>query len=260
MNIDRIGIIGGTNGLGKCFVDFFISKFGTNKEILFSGRQTDITNESIVETCDLVIFAVPISHTVEVIQSLAHLSREDQVWMDFTSIKESPVEAMMQSKAEVCGAHPLFGPVNNPKGQTVVLCPDRIGEDSYQVVRGIFEDFQILESTAIEHDKLMGMVQNLSHFADFVLGKTLKDVGADIPNLMAFSSPPYRIKLDLLARIFAQNSVLYADISSHNHHGRVFEQAFLEAAQFFVSQIRAGNRELISQEFTEIKAFLGDSF
>lgn len=260
MKIDSIGIVGGTNGLGKSFASFFETKFSGAVDILVSGRSTVLKNEDLVKSCDLVIFAVPISQTQSVIESLVPFSRKDQVWMDFTSIKEAPVQSMLSSKAEVCGAHPLFGPVKNIQGQTLVLCPDRIRGASYQAVRNLFSDFQIIESKARAHDELMGMVQNLSHFSDFVLGKTLKDVGADIPALLEFSSPPYRIKLDLLARIFAQNPELYADISSHNQHGRVFEQSFLEAAQFFVSHIKAGHKEIVAQEFMDIKDFLGNDF
>lgn len=258
--IEKIGVIGGRNGIGKVFVDFFSQKFKGRKEILFSGRNTELTNKDIIDQCDLVIFSVPIAKTDAVIRENIEHARKGQIWMDFTSIKQTPVKAMLESVAEVCGAHPLFGPLPNVIGQKLVLCRERISNENWSEICKMFSDFEILETTAKKHDEIMGIIQNLSHFSDFVLGKTLKDANIDLEEILRFSSPPYRVKLDLLARIFAQNPELYADISSYNEEGRRFEKEFLKATEFFKEKIEEKDRKAISEEFKSIQDFLGHEF
>ncbi len=258
--IKKIGIIGGRKGIGAVFVDFFSKKYKGEKKILFSGRKTKTTNRDIIKQCDLVIFAVPIAKTVEVISENIKYTKTNQILMDFTSIKQDPVKAMLKGKAEVCGGHPLFGPLPNILGQKFVLCRERISDKHWIEVCDIFSDFELLQTTSKKHDKIMGVVQNLSHFSDFVLGKTLKDAEIDLTEILKFSSPPYRIKLDLLARIFAQNPDLYADISSFNEEGRQFEKEFLKSCEFFVEKIKQKEKNIISKEFKAIQEFLGYDF
>ncbi len=254
----KIGIIGGTKGIGASLARFLEQ---TQKEpLIVSGRKTPITNKEIVETCDLVIFAVPIDKTCEVINEMVPFSREDQIWCDLTSIKVAPVDSMLASKAEVCGGHPLFGPLHDIAGQKLVLTPARITEASLKALKQYFASFEILETTPEKHDEIMGTIQNLSHFADFVLGKTLKDSGVDIQEILNYASPPYRIKLDLLARIFAQNPSLYAQISIHNKSGRMLEKNFMKATNFFQEKIREGDTDILVKEFEAIKNFLGTPF
>ncbi len=260
MKIKKIGIIGGTNGIGKRFATFFENTLKDKVTVVVSGRKTKTSNEDIVRTCDLVIFAVPIAKTVSVINSLISISRSDQIWMDLTSIKEKPVQTMLKSGAQVCGGHPIFGPLHQIKGQKLVLTPERINKKDFETLKHLFSDFELLETTPQKHDKIMGIVQNLSHFSDFILGKTLKDANINLEEILNYSSPPYRIKLDLLARMFAQNPDLYADISAYNTSGRKFEALFMESTRFFQEKIIDKKTDVLAQEFEAIKDFLGESF
>lgn len=260
MKIKKIGIIGGTNGIGRSFASFFENCPNIQVKMYVSGRVTPCSNEDIVRTCDLVIFSIPIARTVSVIESLIEFSHKDQIWMDFTSIKEQPVNAMLKSKAQVCGGHPLFGPLRQIKGQKMVLTPARITDENLVALKSIFSNFELLETTPQKHDKIMGVVQNLSHFSDFVLGKTLKDANIDLQEILDYSSPPYRIKLDLLARIFSQSPDLYADISAYNTAGRKVEETFMQATEFFQKKILNGKTIEVAQEFKAIKNFLGEAF
>ncbi|HJJ37961.1 MAG TPA: prephenate dehydrogenase/arogenate dehydrogenase family protein, partial [Methanocorpusculum sp.] len=102
-----VGIIGGFGGMGRLFSAVFER---AGYEVLCSGRKTPVSNEDIALTCDIVIVSVPIRDTVRVIGEIAPLLSEEQVLCDLTSIKTAPVEAMLRSKAQVIGLHPMFGP------------------------------------------------------------------------------------------------------------------------------------------------------
>jgi prephenate dehydrogenase len=112
----RIGIIGGTGGIGKWFAHFF-QKEGF--EVQVTGRKTGLALPVLTRQCPIIIVSVPIKATVEVIEQVGPLMPEKSLLMDFTSLKEEPVKAMLRSSCcEVIGLHPLFGPEIKSPGRT----------------------------------------------------------------------------------------------------------------------------------------------
>ena len=260
MDIQNIGIIGGTHGIGQSFVEHFQEKYGETKQILASGRKTKITNKDIVAQCDLVIFAVPIAVTEKIILEHIAFSRSKQIWADFTSIKAKPVETMLQSKAEVCGMHPMFGPKKNIAGQKIIFTPARIKKENLLALEKLFEELEIIYSTPEEHDEIMSVVQGLSHFSDFVTGATIKNLGIDFKRVLEFSSPPYQLKLDVLGRMFAQNPELYAQIATQNPQTIKTTQAFFNTFEKLKNYVDVGAHKELTKEFCSIRDFLGKSF
>ena len=87
----------------------------------------------------LVIVSVPIHDTVRVIDEIAPFLTADQILCDLTSLKVKPVEAMLKSKADVIGLHPMFGPtVSSLHHQTIIVCPARAGDAELQALLSIF--------------------------------------------------------------------------------------------------------------------------
>ena len=133
----KTGIIGGTGRMGRLFAKVF-EKAGY--EVLVSGRKTAITAAEIAKQCDIVVISVPIRETVRVINEIAPLLQPDQLLCDFTSLKVRPVEAMLKSKADVIGLHPMFGPtVKSISRQTIIVCPARAKEARVAALVKVFE-------------------------------------------------------------------------------------------------------------------------
>lgn len=246
MKIRSVGIIGGTQGLGARFATYFEKKF-PDLEILVSGRETKITNNKIVQKCDLVIFAIPINVTESVIKACLSESRKNQIWADFTSIKQQPVEGMLKSQAQVCGLHPLFGPMPDIEGQPIIYSPVRIENDSLEALLALIANFDLVELEPKEHDDLMGIVQCASHFSDMVMGETLKNSGFDFETIWKVSSPAYRLKLQVMGRIFAQTPGLYADIAIENLSSLKYLQKFLTAAKELETVVGKGGAKRSSR-------------
>ncbi len=259
MKIKSIGIIGGTQGLGARFAGYFEQKF-PELEVMVSGRKTKVSNTRIVQCCDLVIFAVPISVTEQVIEECLPFSREDQIWTDFTSVKQQPVKAMLQSKSEVCGLHPLFGPLPNIEGQTLIYCPERISEDSLDNLLKLLGAFDLMAFSPKEHDDLMGIVQCASHMSDMVMGETLKNSGFGFETIWKVSSPSYRLKLEVMGRMFAQNPDLYADIATQNLSAPQFTNLFKRATDDLESTVANRDRERLIKKFDQTTDFLTPEF
>lgn len=216
MNNFEIGIIGGTGGIGKWFASFFAQ---AGYPVHSAGRSSGMTIPELTRRCPVVIVAVPIAATLDVIRRVGpHLSG-DALLMDLTSLKGEPVRAMIEAtKAEVVGCHPLFGPdCPSLAGQNVILCPGR-GERWLNRMDGIFAKggARVTVTTPEEHDRMMALTQGLTHLDTILMGLTLRDSGLEPPKLDAFSTPIFRAKLAFTEKVFGRRAEMYAGILTGN--------------------------------------------
>ena len=147
---------------------------------------------------------------------------EDCILVDLASVKNGPLQAMLAAHdGPVLGLHPMFGPDSgNTAKQVVVWCDGRKPE-AYQ---WFLEQIQVWGArlhriSAVEHDQNMAFIQALRHFATFAYGLHLAEENVQLEQLLALSSPIYRLELAMVGRLFAQDPQLYADIimSSENN-------------------------------------------
>ena len=212
----KAGIIGGTGKMGRFFEPVFER---AGYDVLVSGRSTRLTNIRLAEQCDLVIVSVPIRDTVPVIEEIAPVLNRDQLLCDLTSLKVAPVIAMLKSEAQVIGLHPLFGPtVSSLLHQTIIVCPARATEEAVSSLLAIFgrEGAECTIATPDQHDRMMAVVQGLTHFVTLCMAESIRRLGIDITTTRAFTSPVYEIELSLVGRLLSQDPSLYADILQHN--------------------------------------------
>ncbi len=252
----KIGIIGGHGRLGSWFARFFLSQ---GFSVVISDLHTQLKNSELVDQSDVVIFSVPIGVTTQIMEELILYSRPDQLWMDFTSIKSPAVETMLKSKAEVLGTHPMFGPsVSSIVGQTIVVCPERVSKWS-----NWFENIlkqqgaKIKVSTPKDHDRFMAVIQALTHLTSITLNLTLKKLGVDIAQSLSYTSPIYRLHLDVGGRILAQDPRLYGEIQILNPEVPKVVQEYLNVTEELVKLIK--DKDLLGFEkiFKEASDYLG---
>ncbi|MEW6185132.1 MAG: prephenate dehydrogenase/arogenate dehydrogenase family protein, partial [Thermodesulfobacteriota bacterium] len=166
----RIGIIGGTGGIGRWFAQHF-QKEGF--EVRINGRKTGPDYSTLTRQCPIVIVSVPIEATVKVIEQVGPLMPEKSLLMDFTSLKEEPVKAMLRfSRCEVIGLHPLFGPeVKSLAGHNIVICPARTQKWLPRVIAMLKNgQARIIETLPGRHDQWMAAVQVLNHLNTITMG------------------------------------------------------------------------------------------
>lgn len=224
MNEIKIGIIGGTGGIGRWFAQYF-QKEGL--EVLVSGRRSGPDLPTMTRECPIVIVSVPIAATLEVIEQVGPLMPKSSLLMDFTSLKAEPVRAMLRAAScEVIGLHPLFGPeAKTLAGHNVVICPART-EKWRPYVLELFQKgrARIIETTPERHDEWMAQVQVLNHLNTITMGLALHRSGFDLRELKPVATPAFEAKVELMKKIFGPNAGLYAQIITHNPLvDRVFE-------------------------------------
>lgn len=218
MKKTRIGIIGGTRGMGRWFAHFLKKQ---DFDVAVCDEKTKLTPIKLAAASDVVVVSVPIGLTVDIIAQIGPLVKEDGLLMDLTSLKVLPVEAMLRhSRAEVIGCHPLFGPqVRSLHGRKVVLCPAR-PRRRLPWLTGVFQKAGalVVETTPAEHDRRMALVQGLNHLNSLLMGMALCAAGADPAELQPFSTPAFQEKMKLVKKVLLPQARLSAEIMTMNRN------------------------------------------
>lgn len=239
----KIAIIGGTRGLGKWIAKFLKDR---NFNVTITGRD-EITGEKIskklqveytssnveaVSTADVVILSVPVSTLFKLIPEISPFLKKGSLLMDVTSVKEKPSKMMHEyagEEVEIIPTHPLFGPrIRSLDGQVVVLTPLKKGkwfEKLYKFLEN--ENARIIVTSPQNHDRMMSVVQGLTHFAYIGIASTIERLDIDIKESRKFASPVYGLMVDMIARIVAQNPYLYYSIQTENRYIKKTHETFI---------------------------------
>jgi len=245
------GIIGGTGQMGRFFAGVFEA---AGWETIVSGTKTSLTNQDVAEMADLIMVSVPIRATVGVIREVAPILSEEQVFCDLTSLKVEPVRAMLSSRAEVIGLHPMFGPgAASLRGQTIVATPARCGKETLEGLLSVFRDqgAAITLSTPEDHDRMMAVIQGLTHFGTLAKAEAIRRTGADVAETLLFTSPVYRIEMGLVGRLLAQDAGLYGDMLQMNSAVPEVLAQFEEAVRTLREIVESGDDERFRAFFME---------
>ncbi|MBD3164906.1 prephenate dehydrogenase/arogenate dehydrogenase family protein [Candidatus Woesearchaeota archaeon] len=259
MNPDLIvGIIGGTGLMGRWFERFFTSR---GYDVLIASRKTELSIEDCARQSDVVIISVPIDAAIDVIKKTAPLMKRGGLLMDFTSVKKEPVDAMLKySQCEVVGAHPMFGPgVDSLMNQTVILCPAR-GSSWLKRIEKIFlqAGAKLKVTTPEYHDKMMSVIQGVIHFSSITISHVLKELDIDIAECQEFSSPVYKLRMDMVGRILNQDGQLYGNIEISNPQTTKALKAYLKTCNRLYNIIDRKDLNEFVKYFNEAADYLGD--
>ena len=209
---------------------------------------------------DLAVLAVPIDRTPDVARRLGPHLPGDCVLTDITSVKGTPLEAMLAAhEGPVVGLHPMFGPTTRSMDrQIVVVTPGRDEEACRWVLDQLAAFGAVLvERSAREHDEAMEVVQALRHFATFTFGQFLHHRRVDLERTLELSAPIYRLELGMVGRLFAQDPSLYAEIIFATPGRRALLREFLETASANLRMLETGDKAAFVQEFREISGWFG---
>lgn len=250
-----ICLLGGTGKLGRMF-QRILEQDGFQVEAV--GKAPPETYEPLIRAADVVIVSVPIRDTVPLIRAIAPYLEPRHLLTDFTSIKAEPVAAMLETPAQVIGCHPIFAPMADPRGQNVVLCPERPGA-FLPWYRGLFErhGMQVAVMDPAEHDQAMAFIQGLTHFLNIVFARSLATSGANLEQLLQVCSPVYRVFFAMLCRILSGDEILYGQIQMSNPANIPVVADFLKNGRELLAQVEAGDLEGFYRQFREAAEFLG---
>lgn len=253
-----MGIIGGMGQMGRLFGRFFEAE---GYRVIVADPIAGNKNNEVMMRSDVVLFAVPLHQTVDIIRDLIPYARPGQLLMDLSSLKVGPIEEMLRSSSSVLGLHPMFGgSIASFAGQTMVACPVRIDPHEWSFFRRLFEakGMRIKVCTPEEHDRMMSVIQVLFHVTTMLTGRVLRELNVDVAETMEFTSPSYRLEMNLLGRIFAQNANLYSAITQMNPYSRDVLKHLQEGLECYEEWYTAGKFPAFVADFEKSAKHLGD--
>lgn len=237
------------------------------KMLTLSGYQVRILEQQdwprardIVADAGMVIVSVPIHVTEQVIAQLPPLP-SDCILVDLASVKSGPLQAMLAAHGgPVLGLHPMFGPDSGSLAKQVVVWCDGRQPEAYQ---WFLEQIQVWGArlhriSAVEHDQNMAFIQALRHFATFAYGLHLAEENVQLEQLLALSSPIYRLELAMVGRLFAQDPQLYADIIMSSERNLALIKRYYKRFGDAIGLLEQGDKQAFIDSFRKVEHWFGD--
>ncbi len=208
----KILLVGGGGAMGRLFTRWFTAS-GYEVRVLEIDDWDRVAELSL--GLDMALISVPIAETVSTVVRLSPYLPKDCILADLTSVKGPTVKAMLDNfSGSVLGFHPMFGPdTPTMERQIMVITPGRERpEDRWPAEQFAAWGGVVVRAEAQEHDEIMAVVQALRHFATFTFGRFLYQRRINLNRTLEFSSPIYRLEIDMVGRLFAQDPELYSEI------------------------------------------------
>ncbi|MBE2893752.1 bifunctional chorismate mutase/prephenate dehydrogenase [Spirabiliibacterium falconis] len=257
-DIRKIVIVGGAGKLGGLF-SRYLTLSGYHCEHL--ERNDWAHAGAILQDADVVIVSVPIHDTIAVIEQLQPHLQENMLLLDLTSVKARPLAKMLEvHQGAVVGLHPMFGPDIPSFAKQVVVCCEGRKPEQYA---WLLEQIQIwgaiiYHTDAAAHDKNMTYVQALRHFSTFVNGLHLSQQPVELAQLLALSSPIYRLELAMIGRLFAQDGALYADIIMDKPENLAVIESLQACYQETLALFQQQDKQGFIEQFNQVRHWFGD--
>ena len=254
--MQKITIIGWSDGFWKWLATFLVKNFWNDIDLTITWRNEEKlqkvskelncsytkNNLEVILDSDITVFAVPIAITEKIIEMYAPYLKLGSMVLDVTSIKKWPAEALVKFSPKgvlVLPTHPMFGPfISTIATQIFVLCPIKT-EDKKDSRYIYLKDFlekswaKVVEETPEDHDRMMAVVQWLTHFNMFVLADTMKKLNFNIKRSFDFVSPIYKIMISSVWRYVWHNPWLYSDIQMNNTEVLKVHEEFMKSTKKF---------------------------
>lgn len=151
------------------------------------GIINGIAGEDDISTADLVIIAIPVDVSIEVVQDILGKVKDDCLVIDTGSTKLRLCDALKDNskRRNFLAAHPIAGTEysgpeaavqNLYQNKTMIIC--EVEKTAFKLQERALDIFQklgmrIRYMDARAHDKHIAYVSHLSHISSFMLGKTV---------------------------------------------------------------------------------------
>ncbi len=252
-----VGVIGGRGGFGKWISDLCEQR---SLSVIMSDIDSELSNREVVRRAGVVFVCVPIGVTRSVLEEVELDLTFDHLLVDLTSVKTPFLEVLSRVPSEVLSLHPMFAPtVGSGYGQSCVSCSIRSGHRSRQVTswfsdRGV----RMIPMEPGEHDRMMAVVQGLTHFQAISAAHCMMRIGFDVQGSVDVSSPVYRLRLAMIGRILGHDPRLYAEILTYNPYIPDVLRTLADSSALLQGQVESKDVAGLVAECEKIKRAFGD--
>jgi len=245
-----IGIVGIAGAYGRWLQRFFSERMQLQVIGHDPADPASASPEMLIEQADVLVFSAPIRHTpgliAQYVQAAAGRER-GKLWLDVTSVKQAPVEAMLASQAEVLGLHPMTAPPKAPslRGRVMVVCEARL-QHWKPWVDGLCLALQAecVRGTPEHHDQVMALAQAMVHATHLAQAGVLRHYQPLLGNLealMPYRSASFELDTAMISRILSLNPAIYEDIQFANPHVGPMLAQLVEQLQTLQEHVAQGD-------------------
>lgn len=247
-----IGIVGNAGAYGRWLSRFLRERMGLQVIGRDPAGDTRLSPRELASQADVLVFSAPIRLAVAVIDEYVAAAAGEEngkLWLDLTSIKQAPVEAMLRSVAEVAGLHPMAAPpkISSLKGRVLAVCPVRVSRWQHWLNELLARlEAECVEVEPLAHDRAMALVQGLSHASHMSQARVLDALANDaggMPLLRALRTVGYELDLTVTGRILSGNPAIYEDIQFGNAHILPVLQALADATGLLRDCVAEGSED-----------------
>jgi prephenate dehydrogenase len=264
----KVVIIGGSGKMGQWFVRHLRQEgtevviTGRNQEkLLAAGKKLGVpvtTNAEAVKQADVVIISVPLDTFETVVKGIAPYARDEQVFIDVTSLKTKPVEVMHAylRKGIMLGTHPVFGPgAKSAANQNFILTPTNEEEvllaaktRQYLEERGA----NVSIMTPLEHDQMMTVVLGLAHFIAIVSADTLLSL-EKFQEMKKIGGTTFKVLYTLIESVISEDPELYASLQMSFPNIKELEELFQSKTKLWADMVKDGDRQGFVRKMRALK-------
>ncbi|HFF2842314.1 TPA: prephenate dehydrogenase [Stenotrophomonas maltophilia] len=245
-----VGIVGSAGAYGRWLTRFFQQHMQLRVIGHDPADPGSHTPEQLLAQADVLVFSAPIRHTPALIAEYVRQSagrEQDRLWLDVTSVKEAPVQAMLASQAEVVGLHPMTAPPKAPtlKGRVMVVCEARLRHwqpwvDSLCTAL----QAECVRATPQHHDQMMALVQAMVHATHLAQAGVLRQYQpqlGDLAAMMPYRSASFELDTAIISRILSLNPAIYEDIQFGNPYVAPMLERLVGQLQALQAQVGQGD-------------------
>ncbi len=230
----------------------WLKNFLESQKLSVSISGSKGVEDKTLKNSDIVFVSVPISKAPDVIKDTSKRVNNSTLLVDLSSVQTEVAKALRETNLPSCCLHLLFGPtITSIQNQKIILNRIKnhrlIGE-----IKNILEDAGavIFDMNEVEHDKYMAHIQNLTHFMNISLAKTLLENKVELSGKI--STPPFLAQLSALSRIISQPSTLLTEIQLNNSLAIKVLNQYIENQKEIIELIKLKNVETLKKELEKI--------
>lgn len=174
------------------------------------------SNTEAVQDAEIVLVAVPIDETVNVVSEVLPFMRQGSTLVEITSVKgnitDRLTKVLARRKVSLLSLHPLFGPLARMTSLNICVVGSR---QDVTTARRLFPRARLTHLRATDHDRLMAYALSLVHLSNVGVVSTLAK-GIGIEEFRRVAPPLASAQLNVGKAVLSQSPSLLAHIQVDN--------------------------------------------
>jgi prephenate dehydrogenase len=226
----KVSVIGGAGQMGGWLIQHFKALGHT---VTASDRRGDElkktadtlgivpanSNTNAVSDSDIVVIAVPIEQTVEVIREVSPHMKQNTILCEISSIKQNLPDVLIEvieNHIKPLCIHPMFGPGPEARVRPIALIPIQDMQSERNLIGDLFPGYQVICTTVEEHDRAMAFIISLPYFINTILASVLAE--EDLNLLQQMAGTTFTVQLMLMGSVLFQSPQLHIALHRENKY------------------------------------------